>query len=76
MNATTVRLPEELKVLAERAAQRRGISLEQFICQSLKAALGQLADNDPLFADQRMFRDDGPSDCAAEHDGYLYGEES
>ena len=76
MCTTTVRLPEELRVRAERAAQTRGISLEQFICQSLKAALGQSADNDPLFADQAVFPDDGPSDCAAEHDRYLYGEQS
>ena len=76
MDPTTVRLPEDLKVRAERAAQSRGVSLEQFICQSLRAALGQSADSDPLFADQAVFPDDGPSDCAAEHDRYLYGEQS
>jgi len=76
MNSTTVRLPEELKLLAERAAQSRGISLEQFIQQSLKEALGQMAEHDPLFADQAVFRDDGPSDFAAEHDRYLYGGQS
>jgi len=76
MNTTTVRLPEELRQRAERAAQSRGISLEQFIQQSLKVALGQMAENDPLFADQAVFRGPGPSDCAAEHDRYLYGAQS
>jgi len=73
MTTTTVRLPEGLKLLAERAAQSRGISLEQFIRQSLKEVLGQMAENDSLFVDRAVFRDDGPSDFAVEHDRYLYG---
>ena len=76
MSPTTVQLPEELKLRAERAAHNQGISLEQFICQSLKAALAQMPENDPLFADQAVFRGPGPSDLAAEHDEYLYGAES
>jgi hypothetical protein len=40
----------------------------------LKTALAQMAENDPLFADQAVFRDDRPSDFAAEHDRYVYGE--
>ena len=76
MSPTTVQLPEKLKLRAERAAQNQGISLEQFICQSLKAALAEMAENDPLFADQAVFRGPGSSDLAAEHDEYLYGEQS
>jgi len=76
MSPTTVQLPEEPKRRAERAAQNQGISLEQFICQCLKAALAQTAENDPLFADQAVFCDSGPSDFAVEHDRHVYGEQS
>ena len=76
MTATSVRLPEELRRRAERAAQDRGLSLDEYICQCLKATLGQDGENDPLFADEAVFRGPGPSDCASQHDHYLYGGQS
>ena len=37
MVAMTLHLPEELCQLAEVAAQSRGMSLDEFVCDSLKA---------------------------------------
>ena len=76
MVATTLHLPEELRQLAEVAAQSRGMSLDEFVCDSLKTSLGHAADADPFFADKAVFHGDAPEDLSAEHDRYLYGENS
>ena len=76
MVATTLHLPEELRQLAEVVAQSRGMSLDEFVCDSLKASLGQSAGADPFFADKAVFDGDAPDDLSEKHDRYLYGENS
>jgi len=76
MVAMTLHLPEELCQLAEVAARNRGMSLDEFVCNSLKTSLGRTADPDPFFADRAVFDGDAPEDLSAEHDRYLYGEKS
>ncbi len=76
MVAMTLHLPEELCQLAEVAAQSRGMSLDEFVCDSLKASLGQTADTDAFFADRAVFDGDAPEDLSVDHDRYLYGESS
>jgi hypothetical protein len=44
------------------------------VAEARKMGLGPPID--PLFADTAMHRDDCPADLAAEHDKYLYGDES
>jgi hypothetical protein len=69
-------LPSELKEKAIRRARERGISLGEFLRESLVVALNSsVAKNrkdDPLFADRAVFDGAAPSDLAEHHDRYLY----
>jgi hypothetical protein len=53
----------------------RGISVKDFVQESFEREVQASPAVDPLFADAVIFRDDGPTDSAAQHDKYLYGEE-
>ena len=72
----TVELPTELKAKAEQAAQARGVSLADFIRESLEWVLAQTVENDPLFADNAVYSGTAPADLAARHDEYLYGDKA
>ncbi|MBI3930285.1 MAG: antitoxin [Armatimonadetes bacterium] len=72
MKRTTVMLPVELKMQAQKAAQSRGISLGTLIRESLRSALAADPEVDSLFADGEVFSGETPSDLAARHDDYLY----
>lgn len=78
MERTTIMLPLELKVRAQRVAHQRGISLGVLIRESLTRVLENEEQNhraaDPLFADDAVFIDDAPADLAQHHDRYLYPE--
>jgi hypothetical protein len=77
MNRTTIVLPEELKLRAQERARRSGISLAEFIRQSLEAQLRSAAGRpqvDPLFADVPIYRGPVPADLSVDHDRYLYDE--
>ena len=76
MVATTLHLPEDLRQQAELMAQRRGISLDEFVCDSLKLSLAQLPSADSFFSDRAVFHGDVPADISAEHDKYLYGDDA
>ena len=74
----TVALPPDLLAEAARAAGRRGIAVEDWVGECVRASLTRTppadrgaADTDPLFADTATFEDDGPTDLAARHDEYL-----
>jgi hypothetical protein len=72
---TQIPIPAELKSKAEQAAIERGISLSQFVKESLERAIASKRSEDPLFADEAVFSDDsGPNDMSANHDDYLYGD--
>jgi hypothetical protein len=73
---TQISLSPDLMEKVEREAQARGMSLPDFVRQSLEWAIAQNPAADPLFADDAVYRDDGPDDYAAHHDDYLYGEAS
>jgi len=73
---TQISLPPELKAKIEREANARGISVPEFVRESLEHAVAERRSEDPLFADTAVYRDDGPSDVASNHDGYLYGDAS
>lgn len=80
MQRTTIMLPPDLKMRAQRLAQERGISLGVLIREALASALEAAGDdrrnNDPLFADDAVFTGDAPSDLAQHHDQYLYADPS
>ena len=76
MVTTTLHLPEEVRQQAELMAQRRGISLDEFVCDPLKHSLAQVPTADSFFADHAVFQGEVPADISAEHDKYLYGDEA
>ena len=70
-------LPETLHERALRRAQEKGVSLGQFIRDSLTAALLSErvgSGGDSLLRDDAVHRGAVPKDTAQEHDRYLYGE--
>lgn len=73
---THISLSPELKVKIEREANARGMSLPDFVRESLEQAIARKPSDDPLFADTAVYRDDGPADFASNHDDYLYGDAS
>ena len=77
MKRTTIMLPSKLKIRALQKANQMGISLAELIRESLETILShskEQAINDPLFTDDDIFYDQGPSDLAQNHDRYLYGD--
>ncbi len=78
MHRTTLMLPPDLKIQAQRQAREQGVSLGEFIRRAIELQLkGSGATRraaDPLFADIAVFTGDAPADSAAEHDRYLYGD--
>ena len=75
MHRTTVMLPLDVKTRALRQARKLGISLGEFLRQSLAAALDRPAETkeDCLLHDEAVFRGQAPRDLSAGHDQYLYG---
>lgn len=92
MTTATIHLSEELKARAERSAGDRGLTLDEFVEETLEARLRDLrADKGPEPANRRTADSDyqqdplfkfsvydgpAPADGAERHDDYLYGDES
>ena len=77
MKRTTVMLPEDLKLKAEKRAEKMGISLGEFIRLSLEAQIRLKKDesqDDFFLSDDAIFSGDVPVDISVNHDKYLYGE--
>lgn len=72
----SLKLPIDLHEQIERLANARGISVQDFVLQSLEEVLAASRESDSLFADNEVYDSDGPSDTAANHDDYLYGDAS
>ena len=75
MKRTTVMILEDLKIRAARRAKAVGISLGEFIRESLEKALksnpaGFL--DDPFLNDNAVFEGESPVNLALDHDKYLY----
>lgn len=78
MTNVTIPLPDDLKELAERNAQQRGTSLEEFLRETVERRLKRLElpwSEDPFFADKEVYKGSTPPDLAERHDAYLYGDE-
>jgi len=73
---THIALPPELTARIEREANARGISVAEFVRESLEHAIALERPEDPLFADTAVYHDDGSDDFASNHDEYLYGDSS
>ena len=73
---THISLSADLKAKIECEANARGMSLSDFVRESLEWAIVQKPLDDPLFLDAAVYRDDGPADLASNHDDYLYGDAS
>ena len=77
MKRTTVMLPGDLKLKAEKRAEKMGISLGELIRLSLKTQVGKKTDavqDDPFLSDKAVFSGDVPDDLSLKHDKYLYGD--
>ena len=78
MKRTSVMIPEDLKIRAAKRANAVGISLGEFIRESLEKALKtNPADvlDDPFLSDNAVFEGETPVDLALDHDKYLYENE-
>ena len=73
---TQISLSPELKTIIEHEANARGMSVSDFVRETLENAVAQMPSDDPLFSDTAVYRDDGLSDYASNHDDYLYGDVS
>lgn len=73
---TTIEIPDKLKTMAEQAALARGLSLDEFVRQSLEWILAHPAETDPLFTDEAVYTGEAPVDLSENHDQYLYGNDS
>jgi hypothetical protein len=77
MKRTTIMLPVDLKLKAERKAEKMGISLGELIRLSLKTQVGKKIDtvqDDPFLSDNAVFSGNVPDDLSLNHDKYLYGD--
>lgn len=78
MKRTTIMLPAELKMRAERHAYELGVSFGELVRETLQLALegGMTArTEDPLFTDEAVYEGKTPKDLAERHDDYLYGDD-
>ena len=77
MEKMKIMLPENLKIKALKQARMMGISLVQFIRESMERSLDDSQHDspidDPLFSDDAVYRGETPSDLAEHHDAYIYG---
>lgn len=71
-----ISLSPDLIARIEREATARGMSLPDFVRDSLERAIAQKPSDDPLLADTAVHGDDGPVDLASNHDDYLYEDAS
>jgi len=72
MKRTTIILPEQLKYQAEQYAKQNGMSLAEFVRESIRKNLSSKVKRDSLFLDEHYFLGDGEDDIAENHDDYLY----
>ena len=74
MYRTTIMMPSQLKLKAQKLAATQGISLGKLIRLTLEERCASLraAEQDPFFADQQFYTGNVPSDISIHHDDYLY----
>lgn len=74
MHRTTILLPLDLHRAAEAEAHKSGISLSELIRRRLAPSRQKHPPSPPAFFSRKPWGDSGPSDMAADHDRYLYGQ--
>ena len=77
MKRTTIMMPDDLKIRAAKRADSMGISLGEFIRDSLERNLkseNAVIFDDPYIGDDAVYDGDTPRDLAHNHDTYLYGD--
>ncbi len=67
-------LPRELRSRAARRARETGVSMGQFVRQSIERALQPASVKKGRFLDLPVYEGPGPSDVSSRVDDYLYGE--
>ena len=78
MKRTTIMLPPELRAEAAIFAKQKGLSLGELIRQCLQEQVAKCdasPQGDPFWNDFTPYQGSGPTDIAARHDDYLYGED-
>ena len=73
MHRTTILLPPELHLAAEREARELGLSLGELIRRRLAPSMQRAKSNVPAFFTRKPWTDSGASDLSVHHDKYLYG---
>lgn len=77
---TTISLSPDLQQKVEREARARGMTVSEFVRESLERAVSPEPSSEvkaaSLFADNAVYRGECPSDLSTHHDSYLYGDES
>ena len=71
-----ISIPADLQEKIEGLARARGISVDEFVRQSLEDRISSSRQHDSLFRDGEVFQGDSPVDGSTNHDDYLYGDAS
>jgi predicted DNA-binding protein len=77
MPHVTISFPDELKERAEQIAAEKGISLEEFVRETIERHLKKLElpwSEDPYLANDLVYEGPTPSDVVERLDDYLYGD--
>lgn len=75
MDNLTIPITTDLRIRVESAATAQGVSLDEFVRESLLLKLSQSdRARDPFFADIAVYEGDAPHDLSERHDDYLYGD--
>jgi hypothetical protein len=75
MERTSVMVPPDLKLRAQREAKALGITFGEYVRRALTTMLqnSESLKNDPLFDDNAAYTGPAPKDISEDHDKYLYG---
>ena len=71
-----ISIPDDLRQKIEQLAEARGITVDELVRKTLEQQVSTSRSDDTLFQDTAVFRGDAPTDGAANHDDYLYGDAS
>jgi hypothetical protein len=74
--AKKIRIDDELLAQVELLANQTGTPLDEYIENTIKWALSNRLERDPLFANYQPYGGSTPSDLAENHDEHLYGDRS